>query len=211
MVEKNTPMSETPEPEETAPAIPDAAGYLAPTPVRFHVEYMLSQAQYLDFNRFILEQTGTLRRSRSRMKYLGIAALIAALVVLVAALVMQRTDATFFFAAGVLLVCGVLSMVYYPYIFPKQFARSIDKSYAESGYSGRTLSIDFHDEGLVETSEEPVGALYEDVEGLFETPELILLLMERQQAVVVPKSAVGERQAEFVGFVSARVPSDDKK
>lgn len=182
--------------------VPTAAGYLQASPVRYSVQYELTERQYLAFNQFIFEHTGMMKQSRIRMKYMGIGELVFAVGTLIAGLLLQNNTALFCFVAAMLALAGVLTMLYYPYIFPKQFEKSIRQSFAASGYMGRELKVDFHDEGIVERSDAPVGALWEDVKGFYETEELALFLMEEHQAVVVPKAALGDEYEAFRAMCS---------
>ena len=183
--------------------LPSAAKFLQASPVRFTAEYELNERQYLAFNQFIFEHTGMMKQSRLRMKYMGIGELVFAAGTLAVGLFLQNNTALFCFVAAVLAAAGVLTMLYYPYIFTRQFEKSIRQSFAASGYMGRELRVDFHDDGIVERSEEPVGALWEDVKGFYETDELALFLMEEHQAVVIPKQALGESYEEFRRFCEA--------
>ena len=180
--------------------VPTAAAYLQASPVRFSATYEISEKQYLEFNRFIFEHSGMMRQSRLRMKYMGIAELVAGLAVIILGLILQNNVALFCFVGAALLLGGGLTMAYYPFIFPRQFEKSIHQSFAASGYMGRPVAVDFHDEGIVERSGEPVGALWEDVRGFYETEELALFLMEEHQAVAVPKAAFGESYPAFRAF-----------
>lgn len=180
--------------------LPSAVSFLEKSPVRYSAAYTLELADYMTYNTFIFESTGILAKNRSRMKYMGIAELLAGLAALVAAFFVGDKLALFLFLALVLMAGGVLTTLYYPVIFPKQFEKSIRQSYAESGYMGKTMRVDFHDDGFVERTDEPCGALWEDVQGFFETDTLALLLMEQQQAVVIPKSAFGEEYEAFRQF-----------
>ena len=180
----------------------EAAVYLQQGDRRYQFRYTLSKSDYHAFNEFLFQRTGRLVKHKIRMKWIGIGELIASVAVLVAMLLLNRMDAMFFFLAGVLLVGGVLMLSYYPLIFPKQFEKNTEQSYQESGFAGKEMSVEFYDEGLVETTESPLGAMWEEVRGIYETETLVLFAMDEWQAVVVPKSAIEDPEA-FVAFCRA--------
>ena len=179
--------------------VPTAAQFLEKGEKRYSFSYTLSKSDYHAFNEFLILKTGHLLKSKSRMKWLGIGEMIAGVGVLIAMLLLNRLDGIFFFLAAILLLGGALMLSYYPLIFPKQFAKNTEQSYQDSGFAGKLMSVDFYDDGLVETTEAPIGAFWEDVRGIYETETLVLFVMDEWQAVVVPKSAI-EDPKEFVVF-----------
>ena len=102
-------------------------------------------------------------------------------------------------------------MIYYPLLFPIQFRRSVEKSYAQSGYADRRMAVDFYEDGLIERTGEPAGAFWEDVGGFYETETMFLLLLDEQQAVVVTKESLGDHCEAFRAFAQEKIGKDEDK
>lgn len=181
------------------------AEFIEKSKKRFSLRFALSYEDYLSFNRFLFHETGWLDQSKKRMRFLGIGALIVAVVLLAAMLILQLFQPVILFCAGMLALGGILALCYYPFIFPPQFERSIRSSYRESGYMDQEMWLDFYDDGLIDRSvSPPAAALWEDVHGFFESEGQFLFLMAYNQAVVVPKNAL-DNQEEFSRFAEDRM------
>ncbi|WP_040195456.1 YcxB family protein [Candidatus Soleaferrea massiliensis] len=185
-----------------------------PTEVcRFDLCFRVTLDNYIKFN--LLLTKDTVDRAKKRNRIVGVLEILVGVVFLVISLLQENLQGEWLFTAisAIIIVIGVISLIYYPYIFPGQMRKAGKKHYMKSRYLQSEIRIQISDSFFREISLGNQTDIYwEEIQGIKDADTMYLIVLEEKRCIIIPKKAFDESSLqEFEEFLESMMKRYDKQ